>query len=39
MGGAVVAAVVGGGRGAALCGRTTHAPTVNVMSSIAISPW
>lgn len=30
--------VVGGRVGAALCGRTTHEPTVYVMSSIAMSP-
>ena len=39
MGGAVLAAVVGGRVGTALCGRTTHAPTVNAMSSMAMSPW
>ena len=38
MGGAVLATVVGT-MGTALCGRTTHVPTVNAMSSMAISPW
>ena len=36
--GPVVAGRVGGGVGLALCGKTVQAPTVNVMSSIAISP-
>ena len=37
--GAAVLADVVGMMGTALCGRTTHVPTVNAMSSMAISPW
>lgn len=38
MGAVVDGEVLGEGLGAALCGRTTHEPTVYVMSSIAMSP-
>ena len=34
----VSASVVSGRVGTALCGRVTHAPTVYVISSMAISP-